>query len=61
MSDLIGRLRNVKTMPELDAMRVEVVREIRRIGTDEAFEKIRGEFMKAGNRLRRIPLKDRSW
>lgn len=60
-SELIEKLRNVKTMPELDALRLETVKAMQEDGTQETFERIQKEFRKAKNRLRRIPLKDRTW
>lgn len=59
--ELIGRLKSVKTKPELDALRMEVVDAIHSEGTEEAFDQLQGAFIKAVHRLRRIPLRDRTW
>lgn len=61
MSEIIQKLRAVKTMPELDELRLETVKAMQSDGTRESFEQIQDEFRKAKNRLRRIPLKDRTW
>lgn len=61
MTEIIEKLRNVKTMPELDALRMETVSAMQADGTKETFERVQGEFRKAKNRLRRIPWKDRTW
>lgn len=58
-TDIERRLKAVATMPELDAMRIEVVGAMK--ASPEAFERIQRAFIAAGDRLRRIPLKDRSW
>lgn len=61
MSDCIFRkLKNVKTMPELDALRGEVVAQMESGGEAE-FKEAQKAFIKAINRLKRIPLKDRTW
>jgi len=58
--EIIEKLANVKTMPELDALREEVVE--RMIGHgEETFHKVQDAFRKAKNRLNRIPLKERTW
>lgn len=59
MSDIFEKLKNVKTMPELDALRGEVFERMS-VGKVEFVETQRA-FIKAKNRLNRIPLKDRSW
>jgi hypothetical protein len=51
------KLREVKTMPELDALRPEVLSVMN--GGD--FNKAQKAFIKAKNRLKRIPLKYRNW
>jgi len=56
---IINRLRETKTMPELDAMRRDVVSLM--MEGPVAFNGIQKEFIKAKNRLKRIPLKDRTW
>lgn len=59
--EIIQKLRQVKTMPELDELRIETVKAMSSDGTKETFRSIQIEFIKAKNRLRRIPLKDRTW
>ena len=61
MKDIINRLRQVKATPELDALRHETVKEMESDGTAETFDKVQGEFIKAKNRLRRVPLSQRTW
>lgn len=60
MNDIIQKLENVKTMPELDALRHETVKAMES-GNKENFETIQNAFRKAKNRLRRIPLRERTW
>ena len=61
MATIIDALRNVKTMPEVDALRKEVAKAAIAGGDAETFKRIQKEFIKAKNRLRRIPLAERSW
>ena len=56
----INELRNVKTMPELDDLRGKTF-EAMQSGGKEAFDLVQGEFRKAKNRLKRIPLSERYW
>ena len=58
--EIIEKLANVKTMPELDALREEVVEKMIGHG-EETFHKVQDAFRKAKNRLNRIPLKERTW
>ena len=58
--EIVQKIREVKTMPELDALRLETVKAMKELG-QEGFRSIQKEFIKAKNRLRRIPLKDRNW
>lgn len=58
--EIMKKLRQVKTMPELDELRLETVKVISSDGTKETFYSIQKEFKKAKNRLKRIPLKERS-
>lgn len=58
-NELTQKINEVKTMPELDALRGDVVSMIK-LGK-EAFEKNQTAFRKAKNRLVRIPLRDRNW
>jgi hypothetical protein len=59
--NILEKLKGVKTMPELDALRIETVEAMESDGTLKTFEKVQTAFRKAKNRLRRIPLKDRTW
>jgi len=56
----IQKIRSVKTMPELDELRGLTV-EAMTSGGKEVFDKVQKEFRKSKNRLKRIPLKDRTW
>jgi hypothetical protein len=63
-SELFDKLRDVKTMPELDALRLDVVTvmtEAGKRGGENAFKNVQNEFIRAKNRLQRIPLRDRTW
>ena len=60
-TEIITRIKAVQTMPELDALRVETAEAMMQDGTAESFETIQNAFRKAKNRLRRIPLMDRTW
>ena len=56
----IGKIRNVKTMPELDALRTETAKAMM-TGGKAVFDRVQGEFRKAKNKLRRVPLSQRTW
>ena len=59
--EIIRKLSEAKTMPELDAMREEVA-EIMLTGTGgEVFHQVQEAFRGAKNRLKRIPLRERTW
>jgi hypothetical protein len=58
---IFEKLKAVKTKPELDALRPETVVAMEADGTQETFEKVQKAFIKARNKLLRIPLKDRTW
>ena len=60
-TEIITRIKAVQTMPELDALRVETAEAMMQDGTKETFETIQNAFRKANNRLRRVPLRDRTW
>jgi len=60
IQNTIQKLRAVKTMPDLDLLRTETVQAMESGGQAE-FDRVQGEFRKAKNRLKRIPLKDRTW
>ena len=57
---IITKINAVETMPQLDELRPEVAEEMMKDG-EESFNTIQGEFIKAKNRLKRIPLSKRSW
>lgn len=59
--DIIKKLSAVKTMPELDALRIETVQAMQSDGTTVTFETVQAAFRKIKNRLRRIPIRDRTW
>jgi len=61
VDELIGKLRNTTTMPELDSLRMETAEIMCNGATKERFDQVQGEFRKAKNRLKRVPLKDRTW
>lgn len=64
MSDIFERLSAVKTMPELDALRKDVVAEMdaaAKARGPEGFYEVQNAFIKAKNRLKRIPLRERTW
>ena len=53
--DLIEKIKNCKTIPELDALRLDVVKDKQNfIINQKAFRKMK-------NKLLRIPLKERTW
>ena len=60
IDETISKIRAVSTMPELDELRPLTV-DAMMSGGKEVFERVQGEFRKAKNRLKRIPLKDRTW
>ncbi len=59
MNDIIKKINECKTMPELDSLRLEVVSEMKK-GKDH-FNKVQTAFRKKKNKLKRIPLADRDW
>lgn len=53
-----------KTMPELDALRIKTVEAMKERGLShgaEGFYEVQDAFIKAKNRLQRIPLRERTW
>ena len=58
--EIIEKINSCDTMPELDELRSEVVRAMRS-DNGKDFETIQKSFIKKKNKLKRIPLKDRSW
>jgi len=61
MDEIKEKLANVKTMPELDALRIETIKAMNAGGSSEIFYKIQKHFIKAKNRLKRIPVAQRNW
>ncbi len=59
--ELLNELKSVQTMPELDALRTDTVEAMEADGSGETFERVQGEFIKAKNRLQRVPLSQRNW
>ncbi len=62
--NIFEKLAVVKTMPELDALRMETVAAMQAAGElsgEAGFKKVQAAFIKAKNRLRRIPLVERTW
>lgn len=60
IEETIAKIRGAATMPELDELRPLTV-EAMMSGGKEVFDQVQGEFRKAKNRLKRVPLKDRTW
>jgi len=58
--EIMAKLRNTKTMPELDGLRLEITKIMMAEGK-EAFYRVQKEFIKTKNRLKRIPLMERTW
>jgi len=52
---MLDKIKNCKTMPELDALRLEIVKDM------EHFEANQKAFIKKLNQLKRVPLKERNW
>jgi len=62
--ELFAKLRAAKTMPEVDALRhatVKVMHSEGESGGQSAGFNVQKEFIKAVNRMRRIPLNNRTW
>lgn len=57
---LIEKLKAVKTKPELDALRMDCAK-LATAGHEDDFLEVQQVFRKAANRVRRVPLKDRTW
>lgn len=58
---LLNKLREAETMPELDALRKDTVAAMEADGTKETFDRVQTAFRKAKSRLQRIPLFQRAW
>jgi len=62
MNDLLKKIQDAKTMPELDALRPAVAGAMcGKDTTEDIFDALQDAFRKSKNRLRRIPLSKRSW
>ncbi|WP_340398085.1 hypothetical protein NST50_15365 [Paenibacillus sp. FSL E2-0202] len=59
MEELLKRIKECNTMPELDAMRLELVKAGKAF--PESFQTMQQAFIKKKNQLNRIPLSQRSW
>lgn len=60
-AELLKRLRSVQNMAELDALRLTCVRVGEASGSVEVAREIQKAFIKAKNRLNRIPWAERTW
>ena len=58
--ELEKRIKLCKTMPELDALRGEVVTMMHQLGKSR-YKEIQNPFRKQKNKLLRIPLRERTW
>jgi hypothetical protein len=58
--DIYEKIKNCKTMPELDDLRLEVCT-CMSANRGVEFKQIQKAFIKKKNKLKRIPLKDRNW
>ena len=56
--ELLTKLDATKTMPELDALRMDTAQAMNN-ATAEEFDRVQGAFRKAKNRLQRIPWSQR--
>lgn len=59
MKELIQKIKECKTMPELDDMRLELV--TAGSGDQETFKKLQDAFKSQKNKLNRVPLSERTW
>lgn len=55
MKSLPQRIKECKTRPELDSLRLEIVKD------EKNFLSNQQAFIKKLNQLKRIPLRDRTW
>lgn len=64
MDTLFARLKAIRTKPELDAIRLETVEAMKDAAQSRgpgAAAVVQLAFIKASNRVRRVPVKDRTW
>lgn len=59
MEELLNKIKACSTMPELDSMRLELVKAGKE--QPENFLTLQETFIKKKNQLNRIPLSQRSW
>lgn len=59
MNDLLKRIQACKTMPQLDELRIVLVREGKE--SEETFRTLQKAFIKKKNQLQRVPLSERTW
>ncbi|CAH1054075.1 hypothetical protein [Paenibacillus pseudetheri] len=59
MEELLKKIKDCNTMPELDAMRLELVKAGKAF--PESFQTMQAAFIKKKNQLNRIPLSKREW
>lgn len=58
--DLLQAIKQADTKPKLDALRMDCVLIGKEFGS-EVFTEVQKAFIKQNNKLRRIPMKDRTW
>lgn len=56
--ELVDKIKNCKSMQELDLLRLEVTQEMIRLGAS-GYQELQNIFRKQKNKLLRIPIKDR--
>lgn len=59
MEELLKKIKDCNTMPELDSMRLELVKAGKMF--PDSFQTMQAAFIKKKNQLNRIPLSQRSW
>lgn len=59
MQQLIAKIKNCESIPQLDTMRLELVKAGKE--NPDSFGRLQSEFIKKKNQLERIPLRDRTW
>jgi len=57
---IMEKIKECKTMPEFDSLRIEVVKAMKAAGPS-GYQVIQKAFIKQKNKLKRIPLRDRNW
>ncbi|MNW38922.1 hypothetical protein D3C74_160020 [compost metagenome] len=59
MHELLQKIQNCTTMPQLDSLRLELVQAGKE--SEESFRTLQQAFIKKKNQLQRVPLRDRTW